>query len=65
MKSDDWKLERLEFGSEYYLNIGDTTIGRNKHANIITASEICSRQHCIITLNSDDTIYITNQVRIK
>lgn len=63
MKSDKWMLERLKFPDEHYLNIGDTTIGRNKNANIITQSDISSRQHCVITLNSDDTVYIVNQVK--
>lgn len=63
MKSDKWVLERFKFGGQHYLNIGDTTIGRNKNANIITRSDICSRQHCVITLNSDDTVYLVNQVR--
>lgn len=65
MKSDKWMLERLWFGTEYCLNIGDTIIGRNKSADIVTRSEICSRQHCVITLNSDDTIYIENQVELN
>lgn len=64
MNSDKWILERLEFGTKYALKIGDTTIGRHKAADIITSSGYCSRQHCIITLNPDDSIYITNQVRI-
>lgn len=63
MKSDKWMLERFEFGTKHYLNIGDTTIGRNKAADIITPSSICSRQHCVITLNPDDTICITNKVK--
>lgn len=60
--SNKWMLERLKFGDQHCLNIGDTTIGRNKQAHITTTSSICSRQHCVITINSDDTVYLVNQV---
>lgn len=64
MKSDKFALQRLELDDVISLNVGATTIGRNKAADIITASDICSRQHCVITLNPDGTIYITNQVKM-
>lgn len=62
-KSDKWILQRLEFDTKYLLNIGETAIGRHRQADIVTNSTICSRQHCIITLNADDSIYVENKVR--
>lgn len=64
-KSDKWCLERLEFGGEFYLNEGETTIGRNREADIITSSGICSRNHCVIELDQNENIYITNKVSRK
>lgn len=65
MESNKWMLERLQVRSKHCLNIGDTIIGRNKNAHIIARSEICSRQHCVITVNLDDTVYIENQVGLN
>lgn len=61
-KSNEWCLNRLEVCGEFFLNEGDTTIGRNKKADVITPSQICSRNHCVITLDSDNKIHIKNQV---
>lgn len=58
-----WYLSRLGTNSptEYQLNEGDTLIGRNKSAQIITLSDICSRNHCTITKNQNE-ISIKNHV---
>lgn len=66
IKSKKWCLKRLKHdgddGEVYYLNEGDTTIGRNKNADVTSTSNICSRNHCQITLTPDDKITITNMV---
>ena len=59
-----WKVERRVFGDTHQLKVGDTEIGRDPNADIITKSVNCSRQHCTVTLNSDDSIFITNKVRM-
>lgn len=63
-KCKKWCLIRQDCDHplEFYLNKGDTTIGRNKVADVITASSICSRNHCVITLDNNDNIHITNKV---
>lgn len=64
VKNDKWYLMRCKVGGQFYLNVGVTKIGRNKEADVITKSNICSRSHCIITLHPDDSIWITNKVNI-
>lgn len=68
IKSVKWCLHRLNYDGDetkvVYLNEGDTTIGRNPAADVICTSNICSRNHCTITLNSDDKITIRNIVSL-
>lgn len=63
-KSNRWYLIRLECDREFrfYLNEGDTKIGRNKVADVIIKSNICSRNHCVVTLDSNENIVIKNEV---
>lgn len=64
-KSKKWSLNRLHhdgIDKIFYLNEGETKIGRNRSADITSTSTICSRNHCVITLNPDDTIVIENKV---
>lgn len=68
IKSKKWCLNRLHhdgIDKIFYLNEGKTTIGRNRSADISSTSTICSRDHCVITLNPDDTIVIGNKVSNK
>lgn len=63
-KSNKWCIIQQECDQqfEFYLNVGDTTIGRNKVADVIIKSNICSRNHCVITLDSNENIFIKNKV---
>lgn len=50
-----WYLIRLgDQSSTFQLKNGITTIGRNKKADVITISDICSRSHCTITWNANE-----------
>lgn len=61
-----WYLVRLgPITSEHLLNEGETIIGRNRSAHIMTLSEICSRLHCSVTLNANDEITIESKVSIE
>lgn len=63
MKSNKWCLRRInKVDGETYLNVGDTTIGRNQTADVITKSNICSRNHCTIQLDGNGNVIISNQV---
>lgn len=65
VKSKTWCLNRLNYDGIdkiFYLNEGDTMVGRNKSADISLTSKISSRNHCVINLSNDDTITIRNQV---
>ncbi|XP_055322824.1 uncharacterized protein LOC129578378 isoform X2 [Sitodiplosis mosellana] len=64
VKSNKWCLNRINYDGVnklFYLNEGDTTIGRNRTADITSISTISSRDHCVITLNPDGTVVITNK----
>lgn len=65
VKSSKWCLNRINYdGTEekvFRLNEGDTTIGRNKAADITSTSTICSRNQCVISLISDK-VTLSNKV---
>lgn len=57
-----WYLIRLgDQSSIYQLKNGITSIGRNKKADVITISDICSRRHCTITWDTNE-LTLTNLV---
>lgn len=66
VQSDKWILNRLNYSGNdvkvFRLNEGETTIGRNRAADVTTTSGICSRNHCVIDLTPDGKITITNKV---
>lgn len=63
-KSQKWYLLRLgSISEQHFLNIGETRIGRNLQADIVTASPHNSRNHCVITLDGNDNIRIVDTVR--
>lgn len=50
-----WYLIRLgDQSSTYQLKNGITSIGRNRKADVITISDICSRSHCTITCDANE-----------
>lgn len=64
-KSKRWCLKRLNYEGPdkiIYLNEGETTIGRNKSADITSKSKYCSRNQCVITLNRSGVIIVKNLV---
>lgn len=67
IKCKKWCIERLHYdglNGRYELFEGDTSIGRNKTADIVVTSPISSREHCVITVKPDNNIVIANKVRI-
>ncbi|XP_031633386.1 uncharacterized ATP-dependent helicase C29A10.10c-like isoform X2 [Contarinia nasturtii] len=62
VKSNKWNLIRLKQDRVFFLNVGKSTIGRNKEADVCTPSNICSRNHCFITLDAiNDCVTLINQ----
>lgn len=55
-RENKWYLIRLGDQSKktYQLKNGMTSIGRNKKADVITISDICSRNHCTITWDANE-----------
>lgn len=53
-REEKWYLIRLgDQTRTYQLKNGITLIGRNRKADVITLSDICSRCHCTITCEAN------------